>query len=95
MPHMNCLGKTSHAQRVTEGCPEKWGRASPWERWGTPQEPPNQTMLLLQELLEFLWNIFQVFGREAQKEMFTFIGLSKRISFETLSHFFHTVATCK
>jgi len=51
--------------------------------------------MLLQELLEFLWNIFQVFGREAQKEMFTFIGLSKRISFETLSHFFHTVATCK
>lgn len=66
----------------------------PMGKMGTPQEPPNQTMLL-QELLEFLWNIFQVFGREAQKEMFTFIGLSKRISFETLSHFFHTVATCK
>lgn len=66
----------------------------PMGKMGTPQEPPNQTMLL-QELLEFLWNIFQVFGREAQKRMFTFIGLSKRISFETLSHFFHTVATCK
>lgn len=70
------------------------GISIPMGKMGTPQEPPNQTMLL-QELLEFLWNIFQVFGREAQKEMFTFIGLSKRISFETLSHFFHTVATCK
>lgn len=70
------------------------GMSIPMGKMGTPQEPPNQTMLL-QELLEFLWNIFQVFGREAQKEMFTFIGLSKRISFETLSHFFHTVATCK
>lgn len=70
------------------------GMSIPMGKMGTPQEPPNQTMLL-QELLEFLWNIFQVFGREAQKRMFTFIGLSKRISFETLSHFFHTVATCK
>lgn len=70
------------------------GISIPMGKMGTPQEPPNQTMLL-QELLEFLWNIFQVFGREAQKRMFTFIGLSKRISFETLSHFFHTVATCK
>lgn len=70
------------------------GMSIPMGKMGTPQEPPNQTMLL-QELLEFLWNIFQVFGREAQKRMFTFIGLRKRISFETLSHFFHTVATCK
>lgn len=70
------------------------GMSIPMGKMGTPQEPPNQTMLL-QELLEFLWNILQVFGREAQKETFTFIGLSKRISFETSSHFFHTVATCK
>jgi len=51
--------------------------------------------MLLQELLEFLWNILQVFGKKAQKGTFTFIDLSKRISFETSSHFFHTVATCK
>lgn len=70
------------------------GMSIPMGKMGTPQEPPNQTMLL-QELLEFLWNILQVFGREAQKGTFTFIGLSKRISFETSSHFFHTVATCK
>lgn len=70
------------------------GMSIPMGKMGTPQEPPNQTMLL-QELLEFLWNILQVFGKKAQKGTFTFIDLSKRISFETSSHFFHTVATCK
>lgn len=34
MPHMNCHSKKSHAQRVTEGCPEEWGQASPREGWG-------------------------------------------------------------
>lgn len=70
------------------------GTSIPTGRMGTSQEPLNQRMLL-QELLEFLGNIIQVFRREAEMGAFTFIGINKRISFEASSHFFHTKATCK